>query len=117
MNSQTQLATYPSVFFDDTYISAEVFVNFDKPPIFDEYVFEKVPYESNSYFVDCFYESRVSHHKNTSVYLLLSDLMIQEFVFSYWSDWMDIMTKDEKFKVRLYNLGYYHPKILCILVG
>ncbi|KAK3231830.1 hypothetical protein Dsin_003711 [Dipteronia sinensis] len=93
-------ATYHSMFFDDTYISAEVFVDFDKPPIFDEYVFEKVPYESNSHFVDCFYESHVSHHKNSSVYLFLQDLMIQEFVTSHWSDWMDIMTKGEKFKVR-----------------
>ena len=34
--SQTQLSTYLPMFFDDTYVSAEVFIDFDKPPIFDE---------------------------------------------------------------------------------
>ena len=110
MNSHTQLATYPSVFFDDKYVSVEVFVDFDKPPIFDEYVFEKVSYESNSHFVDCFYESHVSHHKNSSVYLLLQGLMIQEFVSSHWSDWMDIITKGEKFKVRRIQSRLLPPK-------
>ena len=59
MNHQTQLASYHFVFFDDTYVSEAVFVDFDKPPIFDEDVFEKVQYEGNSYFVDCFHKSHV----------------------------------------------------------
>ncbi|KAL5735865.1 hypothetical protein ACOSP7_030326 [Xanthoceras sorbifolium] len=58
--SQTQLATYLPIFLDDTYISAEVFIDFDKPPIFDDYVFKKVSYKNNLYFMDCFYESRIS---------------------------------------------------------
>ena len=51
---------YLPVFFYDTYISTEVFVDFDKPPIFNEYVFEEISYKSNSYFMDCFYESHTS---------------------------------------------------------
>ena len=54
---------YPPIFrcfFDDTYVPAEVFIDFDKPPIFDDHVFEKILYKSNSHFVDCFYESHIS---------------------------------------------------------
>ncbi|KAK3220824.1 hypothetical protein Dsin_014794 [Dipteronia sinensis] len=36
MNPQTQLVSYLVVFFDDTYVSAEVFSNLDLPPVFDE---------------------------------------------------------------------------------
>ena len=35
-SSQRQLATYLPVFFNDPYVSSEVFIDFDKPPIFDE---------------------------------------------------------------------------------
>ncbi|KAK3190151.1 hypothetical protein Dsin_029712 [Dipteronia sinensis] len=36
MNPKTQLVSYPAVFFDDTYVSAEVFFDLDLPPVFDE---------------------------------------------------------------------------------
>ena len=57
LHSQIQLATYLPMLLDGIYESAEVFVDFDKPPVFDEDVFEKISYKSNSYFMDCFYES------------------------------------------------------------
>ena len=58
--SQTQLSTDLPMFFDDTYVPVEVFIDFDKPPILDDYVFDKILYKSNSHFVDCFYESHIS---------------------------------------------------------
>ena len=112
-----------SLFYDDTYVSEEAFADLDLPPIFDEEIFDKesmiadfdLPpvfieeiFEkesvSNLGFMDCFCESHVSHHKDSSVYLLLSKVMINEFVSFYWSDWIDIMTRIEGFKVRCIRL-------------
>ena len=46
----------PSLFYNDTYLLEEAFVDFDQPPIFDEEIFEKESV-SNLGFMDYFCES------------------------------------------------------------
>ena len=43
--------------------------------------------------------------------------MIQEFVSIHWSDWMDIMTKGEKFKVRRIRSRLLPFKIFMLVCG
>ena len=90
------------LFYDDTYVSEEAFADLDLPPVFDEEIFDKESMSadfdlppvfvgeiykkesvSNLGFMDYLCESHVSHRNNSSVYLLLSKVMINEFVSFY----------------------------------
>ncbi|KAL9460596.1 hypothetical protein AB3S75_003740 [Citrus x aurantiifolia] len=56
---------------------------------------ELVDYEKKSVFLN-YVEVRHEQYKKT----LLEKLLIEEFILRNWSDWMDVITKVGKFKVR-----------------
>ena len=102
MNPQNKISSYHSLFFDDDYVSDQVIVEFDKPPIFDEeYVTEPVivdfdkpsvfdedlfqneQHERDSIFEDYFYDVAVFHHSiASSTYLFLKIVKIRGRIFS-----------------------------------
>jgi hypothetical protein len=101
----------PSLFYDETCLSEEVFADLDLPPVFDEEIFDKESMSVDFDLPPVFDEEIFDKESMRVEFDLLpvsveeifekeSDLKIQELASIYWCDWMDVMTKIGKYTVR-----------------